>query len=187
MASAASATSTTVHSCEWIAELARKVCVPASVGKSGNQRCGHRVAHRLQRGTESGAELGGQALVPIPQQFIKTKSKKSMNPQKLLVCAVAVVLTLLSSISSLAESKVVTLVGEAGCAKCLFNVGEGCQKSVRVEAKGKQVVYVLGKNAVSDALGGKLCKLTQKVTATGVVNQVDGRLMLTASALDLKK
>ena len=110
-----------------------------------------------------------------------------MNPQKVSVCAVAVVLTLLSSISSLAENKVVTLAGEAGCAKCLFKVGEGCQKSVRTEEKGKPVVYILGKNAVSDALGGKLCEQTQKVTATGVVSQAGGHPMLTASALDLKK
>ena len=119
-------------------------------------------------------------------QKTKTKSKKmkTINSFTAILCA----MTLLGGISvALAaeadETKTVT--GEAKCATCLLKENSDAhQTAIQVKESEKTVTYYLVANDVSKKLDKKVCEKPEKVTATGTVKTVGGKLQLTATKIE---
>ncbi len=97
--------------------------------------------------------------------------------------ATALIATALS-FSALAVDKEVTITGDGQCAKCSLKETTKCQNAIKT-ADGK--TYYLADNKVSKDFHDEVCKETKKVTATGTVKDVDGKMQLTASKIDLVK
>jgi RecG-like helicase len=83
------------------------------------------------------------------------------------------------------ESK--TITGEGKCAKCALKEKDSCQNVVQVKDGDKTVTYYLVHNDVSKAFHENICKKTEKVTATGTVKKVDGKLELTPTRIEVAK
>jgi len=132
------------------------------------------VAGHLDRSTPSGA-------AGLRSQLRRHNSKVPMMKAKLF--ATALVATALS-FSALAADKEVTITGDGQCAKCSLKETTKCQNAIKT-ADGK--TYYLADNKVSKDFHDEVCKETKKVTATGTVKDVDGKMKLTASKIDLAK
>ncbi len=83
--------------------------------------------------------------------------------------------------------KEITVTGEGKCAKCSLKESATCQNVIEVEKGKKKTIYYLEQNEVSKSFHDNICKEAKKVTATGTVKKVDGKLGLTASKLALAK
>jgi len=86
-----------------------------------------------------------------------------------------------------AADKEVTLVGAGQCAKCSLAQTKECQTALVVKQDGKEQVYLLAKNAVSDKFHDEVCSDVKQITVTGVVKDVDGKKEITASHIELVK
>jgi len=88
------------------------------------------------------------------------------------------------------KSKEVTLSGDLGCGKCNFKTTKECQNVLKVSEGGKDVMYYLAKNDVSDKNHDEVCSGTKPATVTGVVSEegkgAKKKKLLTASAITLK-
>lgn len=80
-----------------------------------------------------------------------------------------------------------TITGEAMCAKCELDLQDKCQTVIQAKEGDKVVTYYLADNAVSKAFHPSVCHGRAQVTASGTVATVDGKQVLTASAIDLMK
>src|SRR6185503_18791637 len=80
-----------------------------------------------------------------------------------------------------------TLTGEGKCGKCALKETKECQNTVTVKEGDKSVTYYMVKNAVSDDFHSNICKGPKKVKATGTVKEVDGKMQLTATKIELVK
>src|SRR6267142_3156530 len=105
--------------------------------------------------------------------------KKSMLAA-LVVAGLAMALTLKARA---ADEK--TITGEGKCAKCALKETKECQNAIQVKAGDKTVTYYLAANDVSKEFHGKLCKETKQIKATGTVKEVDGKMQLTATKIEL--
>ena len=89
-----------------------------------------------------------------------------------------------------AKGKEVTLSGDLGCGKCNFKTTKECQNVLKVSEGGKDVMYYLAKNDVSDKNHDEVCSGTKPATVTGVVSDegkgAKKKKMLTASAIQIK-
>ena len=84
--------------------------------------------------------------------------------------------------------KEVTLTGKAVCGKCALHLTDKCQNVIQVEKDGKTVNYYLTQNEVSKAFHKDICQNDgEKVTATGIVSEVDGKETLVASKIEAVK
>lgn len=99
----------------------------------------------------------------------------------LLACAL-----MLAAVARAAD-EVRTITGEAMCAKCELKLQDKCQTVIQVNEGGKVVNYFVADNAVAKAFHPTICESPAPVTATGTVKTVDGKQVLTASSIDLKK
>ena len=95
-------------------------------------------------------------------------------------------LSLFCSSFALAQSPV-TVTGEGKCGKCALNETATCQNVIEVEEGGKTVKYYLAQNKVAKDYHGTVCKKTVKTTATGTVEEKDGKKVLTASKVEAAK
>jgi len=86
--------------------------------------------------------------------------------------------------SVLGADKDVTITGDGQCAKCSLKETSKCQNAIKT-ADGK--TYYLADNKVSKDFHDEVCKETKKVTATGTVKEVNGKMELTASKIELAK
>ena len=86
-----------------------------------------------------------------------------------------------------ADSKEVTLTGNAVCAKCALHETDACQSVIQKTEHGKTVNYYLAKNDVSKEFHDNVCKESKQVSAKGTVKEVDGKKVLTASNIELVK
>ena len=102
-----------------------------------------------------------------------------------LFTGVAGLVFALATTSFAAEGKEVTVKGEGKCAKCSLKETKECQNVIQTEKDGKKVNYYLVANDVSKEFHGKLCKETKKVTATGTVKEVEGKLQMTPTKMEL--
>jgi RecG-like helicase len=80
-----------------------------------------------------------------------------------------------------------TVTGEGKCAKCALKETKSCQNVVQVKEGDKTVTYYLVHNDVSKAFHDNICKETKKITVTGAVKEVDGKMELTPTKIDLAK
>lgn len=105
------------------------------------------------------------------------------------ISAIACVLALLASVSlarAVDESK--TITGKAKCAKCLLKEKTDVhQTAIQVKNGDKTVTYYLVANDVAKKYDKKVCEKAEKVTATGTVKTVDGKLQLTATKIEPTK
>lgn len=108
-----------------------------------------------------------------------------MKKSLALVAGVAMLTLAAVTVRTLAAGDSVTITGEGKCAKCALKETKECQNVIQTEKDGKTVNYYLVANDVSKEFHGKLCKESKKVTATGTVKEVDGKLQLTASKIEL--
>ena len=90
---------------------------------------------------------------------------------------------------ALADDKEVTVTGEGKCAKCILKEGDKCQTVLETKEDGKMVKYYVADNEVGKKFNdkGEVCEKAKKVTATGTVQEVDGKKVLTASKIELVK
>lgn len=97
--------------------------------------------------------------------------------------AVAVMATGLSLVVRAAEEK--TISGEGQCAKCSLKETKTCQNVIVTETDGKKVTYYLEQNPVSKKFHKNVCSDIKKVKAVGTVEEKDGKMILTASKIEL--
>ena len=111
-----------------------------------------------------------------------------MKKASLLLVSLTGMLLLAFTTPSFAKEKVVTLTGEAKCAKCTLHQSDKCQTVIQTESKkGKTVTYYLTDNDTAKNFHEKVCHGPQKVTVTGKVNRVDGKRELAASDIKITK
>ena len=80
-----------------------------------------------------------------------------------------------------------TITGWGMCNKCVNHVGTDCQTIIQSKEDGQTVTYYLVNNDVSKAFHKNVCTTKEQVKATGTVQEVDGKKLLTASHLELVK
>jgi hypothetical protein len=90
--------------------------------------------------------------------------------------------------SAFADDKVVTITGNMVCGKCKLHETASCQNVIQVEKDGKTINYYLVKNDVSTAQHEDICGGdSKKMTATGTVEEKDGKQVFTATKLEAAK
>jgi hypothetical protein len=88
---------------------------------------------------------------------------------------------------AMAADETKTISGEAMCAKCELNLQDKCQTVIQVKEGDKVVSYYVAANDVAKAFHPKVCKGPENVTATGTVQTVDGKQVLTATSIAVAK
>jgi len=109
------------------------------------------------------------------------KMKKSM-----LAALVVAGLTMALTLKARADDEK-TITGDGKCAKCALKETKECQNAVQVKEGDKTVTYYLVHNDVSKDFHDNICKGTKKVKATGTVKEVDGKMQLTPTKIELVK
>lgn len=88
-----------------------------------------------------------------------------------------------------AKGKEVTLSGDLGCGKCNFKTTKECQNILKVSEGGKDVMYYLAKNDISEKNHEEVCSGTKPATVTGVLSEegkgAKKKKLLTASAIKI--
>jgi hypothetical protein len=110
--------------------------------------------------------------------------------RKLLMLAVVGVL--FSGVSALManDDKKVTVSGDGMCAKCALKETKTCQNVIIEDKDGKKTTYYLKHEGVSKKSHSSLgfCMASKdnptKVKATGTVEEVDGKQVMTAEKLE---
>ena len=110
---------------------------------------------------------------------------KTLTPKAMALVAGLVLLA--CALPALASDDVVTITGQGTCAKCALHETDKCQTVVQVTKDGKTTTYYLVHNAVSDDFHSNVCKSPEKVTATGTVKEVDGKMQMTATKIEEAK
>jgi hypothetical protein len=103
---------------------------------------------------------------------------------KIKLLTATLIATSLTFTAAFAADKDVTITGDGQCAKCSLKETSKCQNAIKT-ADGK--TYYLTDNKVSKSFHDEICKETKKVTATGSVKEVDGKMQLTAKKIELAK
>ncbi|HWA10031.1 MAG TPA: DUF6370 family protein [Opitutaceae bacterium] len=86
-----------------------------------------------------------------------------------------------------APAPTVTIVGEGQCAKCSLGKSDVCQNVVVVTKDGKEQIYYLAANALSDKFHDNVCTETKPVKVVGVLKETDGKKEITATSIELVK
>jgi RecG-like helicase len=110
-----------------------------------------------------------------------------MRKSLVLAAAVAALFLAATAVRTLAADETVTITGKGMCAKCALHETKTCQNVIQTEKDGKKVTYYLVDNDVSKKFHANLCKESKEVTATGTVKEVDGKMQLTATKIELVK
>jgi len=103
--------------------------------------------------------------------------------RKLVLMGVAALFSCAGLIVVAAEVK--TITGEGQCAKCSLQETKKCQNAVVVEEGGKKVTYYLAKNKVSNDFHKNVCQAVKKVKATGDVKEENGKMVMTATEIQV--
>jgi RecG-like helicase len=108
-----------------------------------------------------------------------------MRKSLLAALAVAGLSMTLAFNSRAADEKTVT--GEGKCAKCALKETDECQNVVQVKEGDKTVTYYLVQNDISKEFHKNVCKGPKKISVTGTVKEVSGKMELTPTKIDLAK
>ncbi|HVU33216.1 MAG TPA: DUF6370 family protein [Opitutaceae bacterium] len=92
-----------------------------------------------------------------------------------------------SAFGANATPKEITVSGLGRCGKCALHESKSCQNTVTVKENGKDVIYWLTKNDVSEDFHDNICRESQPIKVTGVVKEVDGKKEITPSKIELAK
>lgn len=82
-------------------------------------------------------------------------------------------------------AKEVTLVGKGQCAKCALHLTDECQNTVTVSENGKDQLYYLTANDVSEDFHSKICKGPKEIKVTGTVKEADGKKEITPTKIEV--
>ena len=104
-----------------------------------------------------------------------------------VLAGAAALMLLALTTPAFAEDKTETITGEGKCAKCALHEADKCQNVIQVEKDGKTVNYYLVQNDVSKKFHKSICEESKKITATGTVKEVDGKMQLTPTTIELAK
>lgn len=111
----------------------------------------------------------------VTEQTTETSSPvKGQNMKKIVSMIAAVAVASVMSVSA-KEGEAKTLKGEGLCAKCELKETSKCQNAIRVEEKGKKVVYYFADNEVSKNFHKKVCGGPAKVVAHGKITEKEGK------------
>ena len=88
--------------------------------------------------------------------------------------------------NAFADDKEVTISGNTKCSACSLHEGTACNTVLQTKVDGKTVNYYLVENDESKKLD-KLSHSDKKVTATGIVKEVDGKQKLTVTKFEVAK
>ena len=110
-----------------------------------------------------------------------------MKKSVLLVAAIAAFVLAATTTRTFAEDKEITVTGDGKCAKCSLKETEKCQNVIQTKTDGKDVTYYFAQNDVSKKFHENLCQESKKVTATGTVKEVNGKMEFTAKKIELAK
>ena len=92
-------------------------------------------------------------------------------------------MVLAMAVSAFAEAETMTITGMGKCAKCALHQTDKCQNVVEVEKDGKTTTYWLEGAKSKDFHHDNLCKESKKVTATGKVEEKDGKKVMTVTEI----
>jgi len=109
--------------------------------------------------------------------------------KKLLLCSLALIAMFVAYTTFAADkdSKEITIKGDGKCGKCALKETDSCQNVVEVPKGKNKGTYYLTQNEVSKSFHDNICKESKKITATGTVKEVDGKMHFTASKIELVK
>lgn len=93
--------------------------------------------------------------------------------------AALAVVTLSAGLAAAADP--VTITGEGKCAKCSLKETAKCQNVIEVTENGTTTKYYLADNKAAKDYHKTVCTKTVKTTATGTVEEKDGKKVLTAT------
>ena len=98
----------------------------------------------------------------------------------------ALVVTLFcSGLAFAADEK--TITGEGKCGKCSLKETKTCQNVIEVTDNGKTTKYYMADNKVAKDYHKTVCTKTVKTTATGTVEEKDGKQVMTATKMEEAK
>lgn len=104
---------------------------------------------------------------------------------KSFLSILGVVLALGLSDSVRAEEAEKEIKGEGLCLKCELKKADKCTNAIRVKEKdGKETIYVLEANDVSNAFHKNVCSAVIKVVAKGKVKKDGDKNILVASKIE---
>jgi len=98
--------------------------------------------------------------------------------KSILTALVVAGLAIASAARAYADDK--TITGQGMCSK-------GHQTVIKAQEGDKAVTYHLANNDVSKSFHDKICQKPAQVKATGEVKEVDGKMELTATKIELVK
>ena len=107
-----------------------------------------------------------------------------MKTAKLLLAGVAGLLLLARTAPALAGEEI-KVSGEAKCTKYALKESDKCQTVIETEKDGKKVSYYVVDNAMAKEFHKNICQEPKKVNAVGTVKEVDGKMQLTVSKIEL--
>ncbi len=113
-----------------------------------------------------------------------------MKKSLAIIAGAAALMLVLSTSLALAKEKVVTLSGEAVCAKCVLKLKDAktCETVIQVKRdKKKPQIYHLVQNEVSKGFKQDVCKAPVKVTFTGTTKTENGKKELILSKIEVAK
>jgi type 1 fimbria pilin len=86
------------------------------------------------------------------------------------------------------DDKQVTITGNMVCGKCTLHLADSCQNVVQVMDGTNTVNYFLAKNDAGMTMHDDVCHGdSKKVTATGTVEDKDGKKTMTVTKLEAAK
>ena len=112
---------------------------------------------------------------------------QSANPMKKFTLVSLFAAAVFAASALFAADKEVTLVGAGQCAKCSLGIASTCQNALVMKVDGKDQVFLLAKNDVSEKFHDQVCTDTKQIKVTGVVKDVDGKKEITATHIELVK
>ena len=92
-----------------------------------------------------------------------------------------------SESSDVSSNNAITITGKAVCAKCQLKQTASCQNEIQVKKGAKTVTYYVVQNEASKNFHEEMCRDSRKVTATGTVHEVEGKLEFEATQIVVAK
>ena len=87
----------------------------------------------------------------------------------------------------LQAAKTMTITGEGKCGKCSLKETAKCQNVIEVTENGTTTKYYINDDKVAKDYHKTICTKTVKTTATGTVEEKDGKKVMTASKIEEAK
>ncbi len=84
-------------------------------------------------------------------------------------------------------AETMTITGDGMCAKCKLKETAKCQNVIEVTDNGKTTKYYINDDKVAQGYHKTICTKTVKTTATGTVEEKDGKKVMTASKIEEAK